>query len=721
MNSGVFKEIQGISSIPITTGNLYRQQIRIMKRFSLILACLPTVIFAQTLVSTDPQSRTVLLEQYTGINCGFCPNDHLEATAILNSYPDKVVALNIHAGPFAVPQGGQIDLRSMAGDQLYNFFNPTTIQNGLVGRTAYNGAILNGRDSWLDATDNVLSQSSPVNIGLASTFNPNTRDLTVDVGIHYTDNSPGGNDRISVYLIENDISGFQADFVNGAQPSYNHRNVLRAAITGVWGDEVFVGTMGHNETRQYTFNVPLNFNINNCSVITAIGEFQSEIYQVKEVAADGGTTLIVASLQLTSSNPYTAGSAGSPSVFNLDCISSLTTPDDFTFDLNSSNAPADWTASYVVNSNSYNGPQTLNLPNGTVIPLSVQITPGSTVGVGDYRFTISSVSNPNAPILVQELHVISGVTDLIIDNPGAELYGPLYDAGLALAGQSGATRTPVSTMVNYSTAGVLTDVNNLYYNVSNTMPSFNDATVAQLSDLMDNGVNLFITGQDIGWDVASGDPNASGTPAGLDFYTNYLMAAFADDGSPLNDTILFYSGDGVYGWTPGSAVNTIFGANTYPEEILPVGSAIPVLRYNTPFKIGGIRVETTTHKVVYLGIGIEQFADAAVASEVIKRAHDWFYGAVNTPDFAGISNNLLGQAFPVPADAALTIPCDKLNEPATLLLFDATGRNVLQRKIDRGSQQIVLNTRKLAAGPYSYHLKLSNGYVTSADLFIVQH
>ena len=46
--------------------------------------------------------------------------------------------------------------------------------------------------------------------------------------------------------------------------------------------------------------------------------------------------------------------------------------------------------------------------------------------------------------------------------------------------------------------------------------------------------------------------------------------------------------------------------------------------------IAGVRVETDSFKVVFLGFGVEMFADNGVKDKVLQLSHDWFYGNIST-------------------------------------------------------------------------------------------
>jgi hypothetical protein len=55
---------------------------------------------AQTFVPTTVQKKAIVLEEYTGIYCGYCPDGHKRAAAIKAANPSAVI-IAIHAGNFA--------------------------------------------------------------------------------------------------------------------------------------------------------------------------------------------------------------------------------------------------------------------------------------------------------------------------------------------------------------------------------------------------------------------------------------------------------------------------------------------------------------------------------------------------------------------------------------------------------------------------------------------
>jgi hypothetical protein len=47
-----------------------------------------TLFLAQTIVSTSPENKKIILEEYTGIHCTYCPDGHEIAQSLKDANPD---------------------------------------------------------------------------------------------------------------------------------------------------------------------------------------------------------------------------------------------------------------------------------------------------------------------------------------------------------------------------------------------------------------------------------------------------------------------------------------------------------------------------------------------------------------------------------------------------------------------------------------------------------
>ncbi len=69
------------------------------------IALFSFIASAQTFVSTSVENKNVILEEYTGISCGYCPDGHKIAQDLHNANPNDVFLINVHTGGYANPQG----------------------------------------------------------------------------------------------------------------------------------------------------------------------------------------------------------------------------------------------------------------------------------------------------------------------------------------------------------------------------------------------------------------------------------------------------------------------------------------------------------------------------------------------------------------------------------------------------------------------------------------
>jgi hypothetical protein len=169
---------------------------------------------------------------------------------------------------------------------------------------------------------------------------------------------------------------------------------------------------------------------------------------------------------------------------------------------------------------------------------------------------------------------------------------------------------------------------------------------------------------------------------------------------------------------PNTTIANVFNNNTYPEEITPIAPAVGILHYTTNVnKIGGLRCDNGTYKVVYFGVGPEQMANATTGRAMISLSHDWFYGIVSVNELDAAFQGL-GNAYPVPADMQLTVPFAPSTTAMELLVLDATGRLLMQRQLPIGSDRAVLDVSTLGNGTYQLAIKNAQG-LGQARAFVV--
>jgi hypothetical protein len=226
--------------------------------------------FAQLPVSTAPENKNVILEEYTGIHCTYCPDGHKLAEQYRSANPNDVFLINVHTGSYAVPSGSELDFRTSFGSALASASQLAGYPAGSINRRNFpgyeqsgspSGATAQSRGSWSTTGPVVTAEASYVNVACSATVDVQTRLLTVDVEAYFTGTGAPSSMNINVALTQSNIEGTQTgSSYNPAQVlpngNYLHHHALRHMLTGQWGDVITTTSMGTLVQKQYTYTLP---------------------------------------------------------------------------------------------------------------------------------------------------------------------------------------------------------------------------------------------------------------------------------------------------------------------------------------------------------------------------------------------------------------------------------------------------------------------------------
>ena len=227
------------------------------KLFSfLLVACYSATLFAQCFVSTTPSNKNVILEEYTGTNCQYCPDGHKIADNIAKNNPGRAWSINIHQGGFS---GNNPQYKTDWANPLAAQYNVNNF--GYPCGTVNRGTSVLGRGSWTSASNQILSQPSPVNVAAKGYINTSNRKLILVVEVYYTGNAAETTNKLNVAMLQNNIMGPQSggstyypEMWIGGQ--YKHNHMLRDLITGQWGIDIPTTTAGSFWTHTFEYNIP---------------------------------------------------------------------------------------------------------------------------------------------------------------------------------------------------------------------------------------------------------------------------------------------------------------------------------------------------------------------------------------------------------------------------------------------------------------------------------
>ena len=217
-----------------------------MKKFTFALIALLSMTFmveAQQYVSTEPANRNVILEEFTGRNCGYCPDGHLIANQIMANNPGRVWAINVHCGSYALTS--YPNFNTAASSTILSGFTVSGFPSGVVNRST---AAAQSRSAWNNLTNGQLNQAAECNVAGIVRINPGTRVANITVEVYYTGNSLDDQNYLTIAMLQDSILGSQAGMTsNPAQVvggQYCHMHVLRDMITPTWGEAISPTTQG---------------------------------------------------------------------------------------------------------------------------------------------------------------------------------------------------------------------------------------------------------------------------------------------------------------------------------------------------------------------------------------------------------------------------------------------------------------------------------------------
>lgn len=259
---------------------------------SIVLTLCVFTMVGQTIVNTSVENRKVILEEFTGIHCVFCPQGHVIAQAIKDANEGNVFLVNIHQGNFANPSGSEPDFRTPFGDAIAGQSGLTGYPAGTVNRHRFpgqeqgNGTAMS-RGSWGTAATQIMAEESYANVAVEASIDVLNSEIVVHVEAYYTGDSPENTNLLNVMLLQNNTLGPQTGGNMGN--NYVHQHRLIDMITGQWGVTINNTTAGSFIDETYTFPIPANYN--NVPVVLADIEVVAFITETHQEIVSGNGCL----------------------------------------------------------------------------------------------------------------------------------------------------------------------------------------------------------------------------------------------------------------------------------------------------------------------------------------------------------------------------------------------------------------------------------------------
>ena len=233
-----------------------------MKKITFLMCAVLACLFANAqepkFVSTEQQKRNVLIEEFTGRDCGYCPMGQKAVNEMMAANPGRVFSANIHKLGFMSTTAAP-NLNTEVGGTLFGTFGVSGIPAASINRSL--STVHPADPSAQDIVNAQLNQVAEVNVGGKVLINPETRIATIMVEAYYTADSRVDKNYLNVMMTQDSILGSQngGSYFNPEQMignMYVHMHTFRDLITELQGDEITTTKAGTLVTRTYTYEIP---------------------------------------------------------------------------------------------------------------------------------------------------------------------------------------------------------------------------------------------------------------------------------------------------------------------------------------------------------------------------------------------------------------------------------------------------------------------------------
>lgn len=236
----------------------------------------PVVEFTFNIVEQVFQRQMRLVEQFTSVECTYCPMGTATLDALCN-LRDDIAWVSVHqilssSDPFRTAQcdtiarwQGGTSYPTASFDRSVGLSSSTSVANVISYTNANSGA--NEISNFLNQIEDGTAWST---VYINSTYDPATRKAVVTVNGDLTpvfDGMMGSDSRLTVYITEDGLVSPQyssGTWVN----NYVHNNVLRLALGSAKGVEM--NRTDNSYKNVFNVDIPAEWNADNLSVVAFI-------------------------------------------------------------------------------------------------------------------------------------------------------------------------------------------------------------------------------------------------------------------------------------------------------------------------------------------------------------------------------------------------------------------------------------------------------------------
>lgn len=210
--------------------------------------------------------KNVLVEDYTGTWCGWCPRVAY-GIELVEQQTDQAVIVAIHRGN--------------SSGAYYDPFNyPAEALEDMINLGGYPTAMLNRTTEWtypepsnVNQVVNLTGDQAELGLAITPTLSGNT--MNIDVNVKFGEDYSSSNLKLVVYILEDGLIQDQVNYTSyygggSTLVNFEHDHVLRGVLTNILGDAIPSNQTGAEDVYTMSFSTTVPSSVSNSSNISVV-------------------------------------------------------------------------------------------------------------------------------------------------------------------------------------------------------------------------------------------------------------------------------------------------------------------------------------------------------------------------------------------------------------------------------------------------------------------
>lgn len=662
--------------------------------------------------------RVVLLEQFTNVDGRVCAYSNPRIDRVINEYTGRVIAVKYHVWWPSADDPLYLTFGENLANQRTSYYDVRQLPELYVdGLGVQNDSPLQrGFRDISVAIQERLNEPSPLE--MVAQLDTMALDLlgadTLRLGITITNEETITLDSLALYLI---VVEDNIEFPNppGRYREKRFRYVVRRMLPDGNGRKF---TMAAGETRTFadTLVKSPNWKSENIYGVYFIQNAEGEVIQTATSRHRFG---------LRAEKAHLAVGLGQVGEFRCQLENFTAQASTYNISLNST-MPDFWTSTWSLNSFSQiDSFAAIEIGHNSIADISISVKPLDQGGEARFRLEAFPIED-SSQVVFKEMVAFSDVSILLVDDDGFFNHEKYYLSVLDTMPIAVGRWQPDLEAIPFGQMG---NADALFWWTGWSHPSLDSLDREFLHRYLDRGGNLFLSGQDIGWDLCA-SASSTRTENSVSFYENILQSNYLADHSE-SFQISGQSGDPVAASLSFNITNGVGADNQFYPSLI---DTIPPAEISFTYQGGGVAGIRAIHdssienKILYLAFGFEAIDSRNTQKKLLENVISWFgllpTAPIESDDLAceAIKEFRLHQNFPNPFNPKTRIIFDVLRDcHVRLFVYNTLGQMITTLTDDwypEGRHQVEFYGQDLPSGVYFYAIHMNNFFAVRRGVLL---